>query len=74
MEMEIVAINGNTDKQYIHKFVCNMPASDSLAFRRYIYDNQPGVDFEVKVEIPESEGGGSFSCFLEWDDYVFWSI
>lgn len=74
MEMEIVAINGNTDKQYIHKFVCNMPASDSLAFRRYIYDNQPGVDFEVKVGIPESEGGGSFSCFLEWDDYVFWSI
>ena len=74
MEMQIVSINGNEDRKYIHDFVNNMPASDSLAFRRYIFDNQPGVDFEVKVEKPESMGGGSFSCFLEWNDYVFWTI
>jgi len=74
MEMQIVSINGNEDRRYIHEFVNDMPASDSLAFRRYIYDNQPGVDFEIKVEKPESLGGGSFSCFLEWDDYVFWAI
>lgn len=74
MEMQIVSVNGMTDRKYIHDFVNNMPASDSLAFRRYVYDNQPGVDFEIKVEKPESLGGGSFSCFLEWDDYVFWAI
>lgn len=74
MEMQIVSINGNTDKKFIHDFVMNMPASDSLAFRRYIYDNQPGVDFEVEVERPVSQGGGTFKCFLEWDDYVFWHI
>lgn len=74
MEMQIISINGNLDRNYIHQVVMNMPASDSLAFRRYIYDNQPGVDFEVTVERPESMGGGSFKCFLEWDDYVFWHI
>jgi hypothetical protein len=74
MEMHIVSVNGDTDKRNIHNFVMNMPASDSLAFRRYIYDNQPGVDFEVEVQRPESMGGGSFKCFLEWDDYVFWHI
>ena len=74
MEMQIVSINGNTDRDYIHNTVMNMAASDSLAFRRYVYDNQPGVNFEVEVERPESMGGGSFKCFLEWDDYVFWHI
>ena len=74
MEMQIVSINGNSDKNFIHQAVMNMPASDSLAFRRYIYDNQPGVDFEIEVKRPESMGGGSFTCFLEWDDYVFWHI
>lgn len=74
MEMQIVSVDGNTDRKFIHDFVMNMPASDSLAFRRFIYDNQPGVDFEVEVERPVSQGGGTFKCFLEWDDYVFWHI
>ena len=51
-----------------------MSARDSLAFRRYIYDNKPGMDFEIEVNRPESLGGGSFKTFLEWDDYVFWHI
>lgn len=74
MEMQIVSVDGNTDRKFIHEFVLNMPASDSLAFRRYIYDNQPGVNFEVDVQRPESMGGGSFKCFLEWDDTIFWNI
>jgi hypothetical protein len=74
MEMQIVSIDGNTERQFIHDTVMNMPASDSLAFRRYVFDNQPGVDFEVEVERPESMGGGSFKCFLEWDDAIFWHI
>ena len=74
METQIYSVDGNTDRKFIHDFVMSMPASDSLAFRRYIYDNQPGVDFEVEVARPESLGGGSFKSFLEWDDYVFWHI
>lgn len=74
MEMQIVSINGNSDKKFIHAAVMAMPASDSLAFRRYVFDNEPGVNFEIEVKRPESDGGGSFKTFLEWDDYVFWHI
>ena len=74
MEMQVVAINGNYDKDYIRKAIYNMPANDSLQLRRYIIDNEPGLDFEVEIERPDSLGGGSFKTFLEWNDTVFWNI
>ena len=51
-----------------------MGAKDSLMLRRYILENEPGVNFEIEVERPESLGGGSFKTFLEWDDSVFLNI
>ncbi len=74
MEMQIVAINGNYDREYIRKAIYNMPANDSLQLRRYILDNEPGLDFEVEIERPENLGGGSFKTFLEWNDTVFFNI
>jgi hypothetical protein len=74
MEMQITAINGNYDKEYIRKAIYAMPANDSLKLRRYIIENEPGLDFEVDIERPESLGGGSFKTFLEWNDTVFFNI
>jgi hypothetical protein len=74
MLLHIVSVNGNTDREYIKKFVNNMPARDSLMLRKYITDNKPGIDFNIEVERPESLGGGSFSTFLNWDDSVFLNI
>ena len=74
LEMQIMAINGNYDKEYIRKAVYNMPAADSLSLRKYILDNEPGLDFEVEIQRPESLGGGSFKTFLEWNDTVFFNI
>ena len=74
LEMSIVSINDNTDKIFISKYVKNMNAKDSLMLRRYITENEPGVDFTVKVDRPESLGGGSFDTFLEWDDTIFLNI
>ena len=74
MEMQITAINGNYDKEYIRKAIYAMPANDSLKLRRYIIENEPGLDFEVEIERPESLGGGSFKTFLEWNDTVFFNI
>lgn len=74
MEMQIVAINGNYDKEYIRKAIYNMPANDSLMLRRYIIENEPGLNFEVEIQRPESLGGGSFKTFLEWNDTVFFNI
>ena len=74
MELSIVSINGNTNRQFISKYVKNMGAKDSLMLRRYILENEPGVNFEIEVERPESLGGGSFKTFLEWDDSIFLNI
>lgn len=72
--MQVMSVNGNTDKEYIRKYVNSMPARESLALRRYINNNTPGIDFEITVERPKSLGGGSFKTFLNWDDSVFLNI
>lgn len=74
LELEIVSVNGNTDKKFILNYIKNMRAKDSLELRKYINNNEPGVDFEVTIERPEEFGGGSFTTFLEWDDSVFINI
>ena len=74
MEMQIVAINGNYDKEYVRKAIMNMPAGEALKLRRYILENEPGLDFEVEIERPQNLGGGSFKTFLEWDDSIFFNI
>ena len=74
LELSIVSVNGNTDREYIRKYIRTMIAKDSLELRRHIIANEPGVDFEIEVQRPESLGGGSFKTFLEWDDSVFINI
>ena len=43
----IVDINGVTDRNKIASFVRNMPARDSRALRKFIDDNEPGVDMKA---------------------------
>lgn len=74
MQLQIMAVNGNTDREFIRKYINQMPARDSLMLRKYINDNKPGIDFDIEVERPESLGGGSFKTFLNWDDTVFLNI
>jgi hypothetical protein len=69
-----MSVNGETDRNYISKYVKNMPARDALMLRRYITENEPGINFEIEVEKPESLGGGSFKTFLEWEDTIFLNI
>lgn len=69
-----VSINGNEDQEYIANFINNMRAKDAYAYRSYVMNNKPGVDFNITVNIPESDGGGSFNTFLELDDTIFLNI
>lgn len=71
MVMHTVSVNGNTDVDYISNFIENMRAGDARDYRDYIVNNRPGVDFNIKVNIPKSDGGGSFNTFLKLDDSVF---
>lgn len=74
LELSIISINGETDREYIAEYVRNMNVRDALAIRRYITENEPGLDYAVTVERPESLGGGSMPVFLSLDEYVFLNI
>ena len=71
MEMEIMSINGNSDRNFIHGYIEKMPIKDSTALRRYIQKNTPGVDYNFEVKKPESLGGGSMKAFLQFDQFIF---
>ena len=74
LEMSIMSIGGNNDKEYIRNFIRKMPALDSLKLRRYIEENRPMVDWNIDIERPQSLGGGSVSIFLEWGADAFLNI
>lgn len=74
LELAVMSVNGNTDRKFISKYVKNMGARDSLMLRRYMIENEPGINFEIEVQRPMSLGGGSFKTFLEWDDTIFINI
>ena len=43
----IVEVEGNKERSFISKFVQYMPARDSLELRKYIDDNEPGVNMTI---------------------------
>lgn len=74
MELCVMSVNGVTDRSYIANYVRNMRVKDSSALRRYINENEPGLDYNIEVEKPASLGGGSIPVFLSLDQYVFLNI
>lgn len=74
MILNTYSVNGNTDREYIRSYIENLRSPDSFNYRKFINDNVPGVDFKITVDIPESDGGGSFETFLKLSDTVFLNI
>lgn len=68
------SINGNTNHDYIVRYIENMRSNDAYKYRNLVNSNKPGVDFEITINVPESDGGGSFSTFLNIGDYVFTNL
>ena len=69
-----VSINGNADRKYIERFINNMRAKDAYAYRTFVMEHHPGVDFKITINIPQSDGGSSFSTFLAIDNTIFLNI
>lgn len=71
MQLMVMEINGNRDRKFIYNYIMNMNVRDASAFRRYVNENEPGLDFNIEVERPESLGGGTVNVFLQLDQYLF---
>lgn len=69
-----MAVNGNYDRDYIASYIRNMKAGYARKYRQYVADNTPGMDMSVKVQIPQSDGGGSFETFLRLDNFIFINV
>ena len=48
--LQIMEVNGNRDKIYINKFISAMPTKDSLFFREYNKQVEPGIDLNYEFE------------------------
>jgi hypothetical protein len=70
----VMAVDGITDKNYISDFIMKMNVRDSSALRKYMTNNEPGIDYNITVTRPESLGGGSFNTFLQLDQFLFLNI
>jgi hypothetical protein len=49
---QIKEIDGNSDPNFIQRFIQVMPALDSLKFREYSDSIEPGIDMEIELESP----------------------
>jgi len=74
LERSIVSVDGITDRKMISDFIQKMNVKDSSSLRKYINENEPGIDYRITIQKPESLGGGSMEVFLQLDQFIFLNI
>jgi hypothetical protein len=52
---QVTEIDGIRDRGQIQSFIDQMPVGDSGALRKYINDNEPGLDLNVSIQAPSGE-------------------
>lgn len=55
MEMQIVELNGDSNKEKISKFVSQMPIQDSKHLRKFLRECEPKLDLIKKIIAPSGE-------------------
>jgi len=55
LERAIVSIDGNEDREFISKFITQMPIIDSKEIRRFLKTCEPQLDLNRKVKAPSGE-------------------
>lgn len=69
--MSTVSVNGIRDRKYVSNYIVNMNLRDAAALRKYIVENEPGIDYNIKVKRPDGLGGGYIDTFLQLDQFIF---
>ena len=66
-----MSVNGNTDRDFISRYVDNMRAEDAFLYRIFVSDNMPKVDTKIKLS---GTDGQEMSVQLLFDDAIFLNI
>lgn len=69
LQKQIVDVEGNRDPKYINDFVNKMRLLDSRAFKKYVSDNECGIDLDLTVKAP---GGSLVKTFFRINGQFFW--
>lgn len=69
MLAQIKSVNGSFNSDDISNFVKRLRVADVNAFRKYILDNEPGVDLNIEVPTP---GGGTVKTMFPLNSNFFW--
>tara|TARA_R110000803_G_scaffold19818_1_gene51508 strand:+ start:493 stop:1275 length:783 start_codon:yes stop_codon:yes gene_type:complete len=69
LERSVTEYDGNRDKIYISNALKKITLIDSRKLRKYITDNEPGLDFNTTATIL---GGGSVSAFFRFGTNFLW--
>lgn len=72
LSRSIVSVDGITDRNKLSFFVKNLPARDSLSLRRFLDNNEPGIDMKSWMSCPhcheQSEVGLPMGAAFFWPD------
>ena len=55
LNKEVISINGNEDKIFISTYIENLPIMDSKHIRKFLNNNNPGLDLKRTVRTPSGE-------------------
>lgn len=69
LQKQIVEVEGKRDSQTINDFVRTLRMGDSRAFKKYVNDNECGIDLNITVTTP---GGGRINTFFPLNTRFFW--
>jgi hypothetical protein len=69
LEKQVTEIDGERDRIKISNILKKLPIMDARRLRKYIQENEPGMDLSVKATIP---GGESVDTFLRFSSNFFW--
>lgn len=69
LEKSVSEVDGDRDKMKISNILKRIPIKDARSLRKYISDNEPGLEFNTTARTP---GGASVPCFLRFNSGFFW--
>jgi hypothetical protein len=52
---QIVEIDGQSSKEEISKFINKMPIKDSKFIKKFLSENEPGIDMDKEIFTPSGE-------------------
>lgn len=69
MERQIIEVDGNRDPSFIKSFIHKLRLGDSRALKKYVIDNECGIDLNITVQAP---GGGVVNTYFPLNPAFFW--